>query len=48
MWLPDAKMPVQLVALLATLEADADSAVTRVWNRLNNPSEGFFNPGGSP
>lgn len=35
MWLLDANMLVQLVALLATLGVDADSAVTRGWNRLS-------------
>jgi hypothetical protein len=31
-----ANMPLQLVALLATLDVDADSAVTRGWDRLSN------------
>ncbi len=36
MWLPDANMPVQLVALLGELGVEADSAVTRGWNTLSN------------
>lgn len=36
MWLLDANMPLQLVALLATLGVEADSAVTRDWDRLSN------------
>ncbi len=36
MWLLDANMPLQLVALLATLGINADSAITRGWNRLSN------------
>jgi hypothetical protein len=35
MWLLDANMPLQLVALLATLGVNADSAITRGWNRLS-------------
>ena len=36
MWLLDANMPLQLIALLASLGVEADSAVNRGWNRLNN------------
>ncbi len=36
MWLLDAKMPVQLVALLGELGIEADSAVARGWNTLSN------------
>ena len=36
MWLLDANMPLQLIALLATLGIDVDSAVARGWNRLSN------------
>jgi|SRR5689334_12107969 uncharacterized protein DUF5615 len=38
MWLLDANMPVQLVALLEELGIDADSAVARGWNTLSNGS----------
>ncbi len=38
MWLLDANMPVQLVALLEVLGIDADSAVARGWNTLSNGS----------
>ena len=38
MWLLDANMPVQLVALLKDLGVDADSAVARGWNTLSNGS----------
>ena len=36
MWLLDANMPVQLVALLKELGIEADSAVARGWNTLSN------------
>jgi hypothetical protein len=36
MWLLDANMPVQLVALLGNLGIEADSAVARGWNTLSN------------
>jgi predicted nuclease of predicted toxin-antitoxin system len=36
MWLLDANMPVQLVALLKELGIEADSAVARGWNALSN------------
>jgi len=36
MWLLDANMPVQLVALLKDLGIEADSAVARGWNTLSN------------
>jgi hypothetical protein len=36
MWLLDANMPVQLVALLEELGIEADSAVARGWNALSN------------
>jgi len=36
MWLLDANMPVQLVALLGELGIEADSAVARGWNALSN------------
>jgi len=36
MWLLDANMPIQLVALLAELGIDSNSAVTRGWNTLSN------------
>lgn len=36
MWLLDAIMPVQLVALLGELGIEADSAVARGWNALSN------------
>ncbi len=36
MWLLDANMPVQLVALLRELGIEADSAVARGWNTLSN------------
>jgi predicted nuclease of predicted toxin-antitoxin system len=38
MWLLDANMPVQLVALLSDLGIEADSAVARGWNTLSNGS----------
>jgi predicted nuclease of predicted toxin-antitoxin system len=38
MWLIDAKMPAQLVALLGELGIEADSAVARGWNTLSNGS----------
>jgi predicted nuclease of predicted toxin-antitoxin system len=38
MWLLDANMPVQLVALLKELGIEADSAVARGWNTLGNGS----------
>ncbi len=38
MWLLDANMPVQLVALLGDLGIEADSAVARRWNTLSNGS----------
>ena len=38
MWLLDAIMPVQLVALLEKLGIEADSAVPRGWNTLSNGS----------
>jgi hypothetical protein len=36
MWLLDANMPVQLVALLKELGIESDSAVARGWNTLSN------------
>lgn len=36
MWLLDANMPVQLVALLKELAIEADTAVARGWNTLAN------------
>ena len=36
MWLLDANMPVQLVALLRELGIEADSAVARGWNAFSN------------
>ena len=36
MWLLDANMPLQLVALLRDLGIEADSAVARGWNALSN------------
>lgn len=36
MWLLDANMPVQLVAILKGLGIEADSAVARGWNTLSN------------
>ena len=36
MWLLDANMPVQLVALLGELGIEADSAVACAWNTLSN------------
>jgi predicted nuclease of predicted toxin-antitoxin system len=36
MWLLDANVPIQLVALLKELGIDADSAVARGWNKLSN------------
>jgi predicted nuclease of predicted toxin-antitoxin system len=38
MWLLDANMPVQLVALLKELGIEADSAVARGWHTLSNGS----------
>jgi hypothetical protein len=38
MWLLDANLPVQLVALLGELGIEADSAVARGWNTLSNGS----------
>ncbi len=38
MWLLDANMPIQLVALLKDLGVAADSAVARGWNSLSNGS----------
>ena len=38
MWLLDANMPVQLVALLQELGIEADTAVARGWNTLSNGS----------
>jgi hypothetical protein len=38
MWLLDANMPVQLVALLNELGIEADSAAGRGWNTLSNGS----------
>jgi len=38
MWLLDANMPVQLLALLSELGIEADSAVARGWNTLSNGS----------
>jgi predicted nuclease of predicted toxin-antitoxin system len=36
MWLLDANMPVQLVALLKNLTVDAETAAGRGWNTLSN------------
>ena len=36
MWLLDANMPIQLVALLKELGIEADSSVARGWNTLSN------------
>lgn len=36
MWLLDANMPIQLVALLKELGIEADSTVARGWNSLSN------------
>jgi hypothetical protein len=36
MWLLDANMPVQLVALLKELAIDADTARAHCWNQLSN------------
>jgi Domain of unknown function (DUF5615) len=36
MWLLDANMPLQLVALLRDLGIEADSAVARGWSTLSN------------
>jgi hypothetical protein len=36
MWLLDANMPLQLVALLRNLGIAADSAVAHAWNTLSN------------
>jgi hypothetical protein len=38
MWLLDANMPVQLVALLQDLAIEADTAAGRGWNMLSNGS----------
>src|ERR1700733_5420132 len=38
MWLLDANMPVQLVALLQDLAIEADTAAGRGWNILSNGS----------
>jgi hypothetical protein len=38
MWLLDANMPVQLVALLQELGIEADTAAVRGWNILSNGS----------
>jgi hypothetical protein len=38
MWLPDANMPMQLVAVLKDLGIEADSAVARGWSTLSNGS----------
>ena len=38
MWLLDANMPVQLVALLQDLAIEADTAAGRGWNALSNGS----------
>jgi len=38
MWLLDANMPAQLVALLGELGIEADSAAGRGWNTLSNGS----------
>jgi hypothetical protein len=38
MWLLDANMPVQLVALLGELGIEADSAVARGWHTISNGS----------
>ena len=38
MWLLDANMPVQLVALLQDLAIEADMAAGRGWNTLSNGS----------
>jgi predicted nuclease of predicted toxin-antitoxin system len=38
MWLLDANMPVQLVALLKELGIESDSAVARGWSALSNGS----------
>ncbi len=35
MWLLDANMPVQLVAMLRELGVEAESAVNRGWNTLS-------------
>ncbi|HVA81604.1 MAG TPA: DUF5615 family PIN-like protein [Candidatus Binataceae bacterium] len=36
MWLLDANMPIRLVALLAELGVESDSAKARGWNTLSN------------
>jgi len=36
MWLLDANMPIELVALLKELGIEADSTVARGWNSLSN------------
>jgi Domain of unknown function (DUF5615) len=38
MWLLDANMPVQPIALLTELGVEADSAVARGWNTVSNGS----------
>ena len=38
MWLLDANMPVQLVALLKEMSIEAASSVARGWNTLSNGS----------
>jgi hypothetical protein len=38
MWLLDANMPIQLVALLKELGIEADSSLARGWNTLSNGS----------
>ena len=38
MWLLDANMPIQLVALLKELGIEADSSIARGWNTLSNGS----------
>ncbi len=38
MWLLDANMPVQLVALLKELGIESDSSVAHGWNTLSNGS----------
>jgi predicted nuclease of predicted toxin-antitoxin system len=38
MWLLDANIPVQLVALLQDLGIEADTAAARGWNMLSNGS----------
>ncbi|HTR62531.1 MAG TPA: DUF5615 family PIN-like protein [Candidatus Binataceae bacterium] len=36
MWLLDANLPIQLVALLTELGINADSAIIQGWNNLSN------------